>query len=104
MQLSRRDSLEEGVRFALTHMRRRCEEAGEEPTPITELEKLAVRHRNASCSSATTIQSNSSQCKRKSEQDGSCSESEDKVYEQQKFAHRDDESDERVIAEFEGGR
>ena len=104
MQLSRQDSLEEAVQFALTHMRRRCKEAGEEPTPITELEKLAVRHRNASSSSATrTIQSNSAQHERQSEQDGSSSESEDKVYEQQ-FAHSDDESDERVIAEFEGRR
>ena len=104
MQLSRRDSLEEAVQFALTHMRRRCKEAGEEPTPITELEKLAVRHRNASSSSTTrTIQSNYAQHERQSEQYGSSSESEDKVYEQQ-FAHSDDESNERVIEELEGRR
>ena len=82
-------------------MRRRCKEAGEKPKPITELEKLAVRHCNASSSSAT-IQSNSAQRERQSKQDGSSSESEDKVYEQ--VAHSNDKRDERVMVEFETRR
>ena len=101
MHLSRQDSLEEAVQFSLTHMRRRYKEAGEEPTPITDLEKLSVRHQNASSSSAT-IQSNYVQRERQSEQDGSNSESEDKVYEQ--VAHSNDESNKRVMAEFESRR
>ena len=54
LQLARKDSLEEAVQYAITHMRRRCDEAGIEPAPINELERLALQHRNANCSSASS--------------------------------------------------
>ena len=42
LKLSRQNTLEEGINYALRHMEKRCKEAGEEVIPLTPLEKLHV--------------------------------------------------------------
>ena len=40
LQLSKQETLEEGIAYALRHMIKRCEEAGEEVTPLIPLRSL----------------------------------------------------------------
>ena len=47
LQLSKQETLEEGIAYALKHMTKRCNEAGEEVTPLTPLEKIVIRCYNA---------------------------------------------------------
>ena len=47
LNLSKKNTLEEAISYTLRHMERRCEEAGEVVKPLTTLEKMAYRFRNA---------------------------------------------------------
>ena len=50
---ARKETLEEAVSHFILHMMARCEDSGEEPTPINDLEALSIRHRNTTSSSST---------------------------------------------------
>ena len=43
LELSKQETLEEGINYALRHMVKRCKEAGEEVTPLNPLEKISNR-------------------------------------------------------------
>ena len=47
LNLSKQNTLEEAISYTLRHMERRCEEAGEVVQPLTTLEKMAYRFRDA---------------------------------------------------------
>ena len=47
LKLSKQNTLEEGIKYELRHMVNRCKEDGEEVTPLTVLEKIAIIFYNA---------------------------------------------------------
>ena len=53
LELSKQDTLEEGINYALRHMVKRCKEAGIAVKPLTPLEKIANKFYNAYSSPAS---------------------------------------------------
>ena len=94
---AKKETLEESVDYMVWHLMARWRESGEpEPTPINNVEELAMRHRRLTSSSSTTHQQKSPTNGEKDQSESS----DDEFFDPAPPNHSDDESDERNMATF----